>query len=219
MASDCVEMGVSHRSTCLLVAMPLDGTAVETAREHAEKSSIDFDEVREVETDSPGVTVRLLETDAEDEKDSLFAQVDFIAGPMENEMFEKRLNNAIGDLREYLDGQTGDRVVEDEEEFTMGSDPEEDETKEDETKEDEKRLQAVDDETSQSEMTSTTSRAGKTNVDVEISMSDEMESEFQGIASQDQLADIEERLSEFDDRITRLEDVLSVLGDFSSGEK
>ena len=81
----------------------------ESVEREAELHPVEIDAVKHIDTDEPGTTLRILETDAEDESDQVGFQVTKPESDMGRQVFGERLGDGFRALVDHLrDGDTDD---------------------------------------------------------------------------------------------------------------
>ena len=78
------------------------------AEREADMKDIDIDDVRQIDTEGEGQTIRVIYESGPTEKDEVGFQVTKPPGPMGEQMFQERLSNGFTELRNYISGNSAD---------------------------------------------------------------------------------------------------------------
>lgn len=191
----------------------------EYAESEAEDMGIEIDAVREVETDTDGVTIRVLETDAENEADQVGFQVSRPNVDTGRNMFNRRLANGLRSLRSHIkdDDSESDSTSE------VESDPEDGSTKnQSETPSPQHTSAVVDENSATRSDTPPTTELGGFSVRVELEeesrseITDSLESTLDEFEEQtisvEEFRELEQRIEDVDERLQSLEEHLSMFG-------
>ena len=186
----------------------------ESINQAADRRDIELDAVELVDDDGTQRTFKVLETDAETEKDQVGFQITFPGGPTGDMMFRKRLNQYMDQLQEHVNG--GD--VEDNDTSTESTDDQEPEQTESEDVDD-RDAPSADNESIPSSVSDDEkfeSYTTEKTIEMVVTVDDEIESSLDELV--DDIEDIErlaERVEEIDERMDRLEDALGGLAQIS----
>lgn len=185
--------------------MPMNESLTERAYRTAETMGVDIEDVRAVETDVDGATVRVLLVDAEDEVDQVGFDVTRPPGQHGEEFFDQQLRDGLRKLkRRTLDRESSSQAGEQ----AGDSEP------------------ARDTSTTQATTPTHQARSGATHtagVSLDVTMDDtaleglrsEMQDVFDEFESQtvsaERFDELESRLTDIDERLSTLEERLSSL--------
>ena len=193
----------------------VEPTAVDRAWDLSESVGIDLDDVREIETDTRGVTVRVLAVDADDERDQVGFDVTRPPGDMGREMFDRRLREGLRELKRVVN--RGGDETDDELDSVTEPDTEDIDRMEEDEFDDRENLS-----------TNVPSTEVIETVGMRVSLDDgslqdlceELDDVFEQFddraVSEERVDELEDRLDDVDSRLTALEEQLSMLGNVNS---
>ena len=202
---------------------------IETA---ASRRDIELDSIRVIADNDDQRTFRVLETDAETEADQVGFQVTHPGGPTGDSMFDRQLNNAMDNLRAYLNGEDPNEATDDAdalEDQSTGDDAEYPEPESenadgsvmtDAFEDSRETTETAEDPEPENPKRVEPSASAQITVAFDDDQIDEIREMFQ--ETTDEIAesheDLDERIDELDDRISRLEEALSGLAQVSADE-
>lgn len=187
--------------------------------EAEEYPSFDLDDVREISDGGDGITLRILETDAEDESDQVGFQVTRpnMSDGRGRQIFNDRVLSGLRELRDRFRDDRGDESRD----FDASSDSEDasdrQETDRDDTIDDGRDVDAI---ANSSAIDDADVGPLSVTLGIDEESRDELVEEFNAVleeleeasASTETVEEHEERLDDIDDRLTQLEDTLSMVG-------
>lgn len=177
---------------------------VSKAEREADLKGIDIDEVRPIDTEGAGSTIRVVYSAAPTEVDEVGFEVTRPPGPMGEQMFQEQLNNGFNRLRDYINGRDTDDVDDEDDDSAEAVDTTDNSAPEDSTRTEpsEQALSppAADTVVSEEQIT-VTLETQLTDADREALTSD-LEAVATDIGAS---ADTDERVVELEDRVAELE--------------
>lgn len=199
----------------------------ESVEREAEMHPVELDAVRHIKNEDgeSGITLRVLETDAEDEADQVGFQVTKPNTQMGRQVFSERLGQGFRALTDHL-RDTGDSDNSDSERQVSDVS---DATTSEATDDTEEQVEQPDQSntTSKPAQSQPTREVGSFSITTELdddslnALADELDNTFEDITDElpdeERIGDIEDDIDDLDDRLSVLEEKLAMLGSFDGG--
>lgn len=183
---------------------PDASTLTDKVRREAESRGIDIDDVRIADdVDGDGTTVRIIETDAEDEVNQVGAQVTHPGGQRGQMMFDDRLRSTLDALEEHLgiDDNSSAEIAE-----TPDEDPRPDTTESPSTDDHDAQVRQPS-ESSATETRSDETDSSTTSTELDATL------EVDGLDDYaDRLDAVEARINELEERVETIEEIFDAVG-------
>lgn len=194
---------------------------IEKVEDEAEMQGVELDAVRQVDSDANGITIRVLETDADNEADQVGFQVTKPNVETGRTMFNKRLSDGMRSLRDILKDDDDGSDDDSEEEFEPESETSS------ETTEAMSDMASSHDEYAKPSTETTHQEVGEFELTASVddesleALRDELDTMFDEVneefVTSEEAEAIDDRLDDLDDRLTSLEETLSMLGTVGDG--
>lgn len=202
-------------------------TLIESVEREAETHPVEIEAIRHIEGEEEGITLRVLETDADSEADQVGFQVTKPNTQMGRTVFSERLGQGFRALSDHIrDGGDDEDGSDDNEQLSEGDDTDEEPNPEP-VSENSQMMSDTESVPTGDTVPEPTQEVGSFSITTELNedslndLSAELDNTFEEITDElpdeARISEIEDDIDELDERLSVLEEKLAMLGSFDGG--